>query len=229
TWSSVSMTTTGETGMTWPPALPFDVVLQRARAADRQALALLYRRFLPVVYQYVLIRLANEHLAEDVTSEVFFAMIEGVANTRASDELGFAAWVLGIARNQVAMHFRRQRTRGETWHTELDLLDLQTVGDEDDPLNVITSREGWAVVAAALERLTEDQRAVVLYRCVLGYSTDEVAALLKKRPKAIRALQSRALATLARHLGIDRRAGRRTSDLREPGEPAREGKHGSRR
>jgi RNA polymerase sigma-70 factor, ECF subfamily len=223
------MSTMGEAGMTWPPALPFDVALQRARVADHQALALLYRRFLPVVYRYVLVRVADQHLAEDVTSEVFFAMIEGVANTRASDELGFAAWVLGIARNKVAMHFRRQRIRGEVWHTELDLLELQTAGDEDDPLNVITSREGWAVVAAALERLTEEQRAVVLYRCVLGYSTDEVAALLRRRPKAIRALQSRALAALARHLGIDRRMGRRTYDLSEPGAPAREGKHESQR
>lgn len=203
------MSTMGTTSITWPPSLPFDRVLQRARAADQQALSMLYRRFLPVVYRYVLIRVGDPDHAEDVTADAFFAMVEGIARTRALDELGFAAWVLGIARNKIAMHFRQQRTRGEVRHESTDDYDPQTVGDEDDPLTIITARESWAIVASALQRLTEEQRSVVLYRCVLGYSTQDVAALLQKRPKAIRALQSRALASLARQLGINPRVGRR--------------------
>jgi hypothetical protein len=46
---------------------------------------------------------------------------------------------------------------------------------------------------------------VVLYRCVLGYSAEEVADLLDKHPGTIRALQFRALASLARHLGIEQK------------------------
>ena len=169
---------------------------------------MLYRRFLPVVYRYVLIRVGDPHSAEDVTADTFFAVVEGIARTRAADELSFAAWVLGIARNKIAMHFRQQRTRAETRRETFEATDPQAVGDEDDPLTIITARESWSIVDSALQRLTEEQRAVVLYRCVLGYSTEEVAALLQKRPKAIRALQSRALASLARHLGIDPRVGR---------------------
>ncbi|HEV8194692.1 MAG TPA: sigma factor-like helix-turn-helix DNA-binding protein, partial [Ktedonobacterales bacterium] len=83
--------------------------------------------------------------------------------------------------------------------------------DEDDPLAIITARESWGTVVAALNRLTEEQRTVVLYRCVLDYSAEEVADLLDKQPGTIRALQFRALASLARHLGIEkqgRNAGR---------------------
>ncbi len=98
---------------------------------------------------------------------------------------------------------RREAPREST-----DDSDPQAVGDEDDPLTIITARESWSVVSSAPQRLTEEQRSVVLYRCVLGYSTEDVAALLQKRPKAIRALQSRALASLARHLGINPQAGR---------------------
>jgi RNA polymerase sigma-70 factor (ECF subfamily) len=169
---------------------------------------MLYRRFLPVVYRYVLIRVGDPHHTEDVTADTFFAMVEGIARARASDELGFAAWVLGIARNKVAMHFRQQRTRGEVRREFTDNTDPQAIGDEDDPLTIITARESWGVVSSALQQLTEEQRSVVLYRCVLGYSTEDVAALLQRRPKAIRALQSRALASLARHLGINRQIGR---------------------
>ena len=201
----------GANGMIWPTSEPFEEVLQRSREADHQALSLLYRRFLPVVYRYILVRIGDPHYAEDLTSDTFFAMVEGITGTRASDELSFAAWLLGIARNKVAMHFRRLRTRVEVWQDELasSSADIQAVGDEDDPLTIITARESWATVADALARLTEEQRTVVLYRCVLGFSTEDVATLLEKRPKAIRALQSRALASLARHLGIEKQVRRR--------------------
>jgi RNA polymerase sigma-70 factor, ECF subfamily len=178
--------------MTWPPALPFATVLSRARTHDQRALSLLYHRFLPVVYRYVLARVGTIHQAEDVTSDTFFAVLEGIGQTRAEDELGFAAWLLGIARNQVALHFRRQRARPET------ALDLP---NEGDPLAIITARESWQEVVAALAHLTDEQRTVVLYRCVLGYSAAEVGQLMGKQAGTVRALQFRALASLARLLG----------------------------
>jgi RNA polymerase sigma-70 factor (ECF subfamily) len=202
--------------MTWPPALPFAHVLERARALDQHALSLLYRRFLPVVYRFVLARVADPHLAEDLTADTFFAVVEGIAGARAADELGFAAWVLGIARNKIALHFRRQRARPEVSHDLPEEAQPLASADGDDPLAIITARESWAAVVDALDRLTEDQRAVVLYRCVLGYSTEDVAALLEKQPGTIRALQFRALASLARHLGIERSEGESGAGNRLP-------------
>ena len=121
---------------------------------------------------------------------------------RAHDELTFAAWVLGIARNKVATHYRRQRTRPEASQLFPESEQPWAVAEQGDPLTIITARESWSEVVAGLNRLTEDQRAVILYRCVLGYSTEDVAHLLEKQPNAIRALQFRALAALARYLNI---------------------------
>ncbi len=186
--------------LTWPPTLPFQVILSRARALDSTSLGMLYKRFLPVIYRYALARVTDVQHAEDVTSETFFAMIESIPTTRAEDELAFAAWLLGIARNKVAMHFRRLRSRQELYCALPESAEPSAVAEEDDPLGIITSRESWSEVVQALDQLTEDQRAVVLYRCVLGFSADEVAQLLQKQAGTIRALQFRALASLARHL-----------------------------
>src|SRR5262245_39216698 len=93
--------------ITWPPAPSFAVILERARALDQASIALLYKRYLPVVYRYILARVADVPQAEDITSDTFFAMIESIKTTRAQDELGFMAWLLGIARNKVSLHFRR--------------------------------------------------------------------------------------------------------------------------
>ncbi len=210
--------------MTWPPAFPFALVLQRARQQDQQALSALYKRFLPVVYRFVLARVDDPHLAEDLTADTFFAVVKDIGGARARDELGFSAWVLGIARNKVAQHFRRQQVRTESERELASMAEPRTSEDEDDPLAVITARESWSTVVAALNRLTDDQRAVVLYRCVLGYSAEEVADLLDKRPGTIRGLQFRALASLARYLGIEKhgqRAGRTRSGADEHHPPHR--------
>ncbi len=75
-----------------------------------------------------------------------------------------------------------------------------TVAEEADPQTVVAIRERWSEIVDALQLLTEEQRAVVVYRCVLGYSTTEVAEMLGKPENAVRGLQFRALAALSRHL-----------------------------
>jgi RNA polymerase sigma-70 factor (ECF subfamily) len=186
--------------MTWPPDLSFPVVLAHARALDHLAIGRLYRRFLPVVYRFALGRVGDVHAAEDVTSETFIAMVEGIAGTRAQDELTFAAWVLGIARNKVALHFRHAQMRVATREIPDDDWHPAAAAEGGDPLDVVAARESWSEVVSALNHLTEDQRTVVLYRCVLGYPTEDVARLMDKQPGTIRALQFRALASLARRL-----------------------------
>lgn len=189
-----------QTGLTWPPALSFEQALVRAQSADQQAMGMLYKRFLPVVYRFTLARVGDVHQAEDITSETFFAIVEHIAETRAHDELTFIAWALGIARNQVAMHFRRLKTRPVTPLSSVDFDDDTPQAVDRDPLEVITARESWAEAVQALDKLTDEQRSVILYRCVLGYSSEDVARLLDKQPGAIRALQFRALSSLARYM-----------------------------
>ena len=170
---------------------------------DSTALAMLYRRFLPVVYRFALARIGEPHAAEDITSETFSAMVERIAALRAQDELGFSAWLLSIARNQAVMQIRQLQTRRAHYGEVPEGREPQAVAEAGDPLTVLTARESLSETVAALNRLTEEQRAVVLYRCVLGFSTEDVAALLGKQSGTIRALQFRALASLARLLGTN--------------------------
>jgi RNA polymerase sigma factor (sigma-70 family) len=127
-------------------------------------------------------------------------MVEQIARVRATEELGFAAWLLQVARNKELMYFRARRSRPVPVYGVPDEFPLYTRAEEADPLDVLTARESWSDVVAALNTLTEEQRAVVLYRCVLDYSAEEVGVLLGKQAGAVRALQFRALAALAQRL-----------------------------
>jgi RNA polymerase sigma-70 factor (ECF subfamily) len=49
---------------------------------------------------------------------------------------------------------------------------------------------------AAINRLTDEQAAVVSFRFLEGYSINEVATMMDKTEGAVKALQYRAVATL---------------------------------
>lgn len=203
-----------KTRWTWPPDLPFSAVLEGAQAGEEWEVGVLYHRYLTVVYRYILARVADVPTAEDLTSETFMAMMRGIRDTRAEDELGFAAWLLGIARNHVLMHFRKRKIHPEVALQPQWWGESQSVAEEDDPLLVLMARETWSETVTALNQLTREQREVVLLRCVLGYPTDDVARLMHRQAGTIRALQFRALASLTRLLnasgGGDKPQKRRT-------------------
>jgi RNA polymerase sigma-70 factor (ECF subfamily) len=91
-----------------------------------------------------------------------------------------------------------QETWG-TWHgTAGDLDAVQAVAT--DPLAELPERLAAADLASLLGTLTDDQRDVLLLRIVADLSVAETAAVLGKPTGAIKSLQHRALAALARAL-----------------------------
>jgi RNA polymerase sigma-70 factor (ECF subfamily) len=77
------------------------------------------------------------------------------------------------------------------------------LAQEDSP-DAVPSR---LVLAAALARLPSDQRTAVVVRYVLGYSSEEAAAMLHRTPGALRALLHRAVTTLRSDAGLFAREG----------------------
>jgi RNA polymerase sigma-70 factor, ECF subfamily len=95
------------------------------------------------------------------------------------------AWVFRLARNRVIDDSRRRRARPVDAVAEIP---ERVAADE------LTSVDPDLV--EALERLTPDQREVVLLRFVADLPVREVARLLRRRPGAVKQLQARALSRL---------------------------------
>src|SRR5690349_23891156 len=86
---------------------PFEQQLELARQGESEGLSTLYRQFLPGVFGYIAARVPDRSTAEDLTSEVFLNMVEGMHRVQAQDEAGFAAWLFQIARVTVAGYYRK--------------------------------------------------------------------------------------------------------------------------
>ena len=177
--------------MTNPDLLPeLDGLLR----FDAQVIAAVYDRYFPEVYRFVLYRLGNENLAEDIASDVFVRLLEAVKRGQEPNK-NLKGWLLASAAHVVADHLRQ----AYRWPTEA-LSDSQpdhaaSLTDEID------RRQQSDVVRAAYAQLTDDQQNVLALRFGSGFSLEETSRAMRKKTNAVKALQFRALAALHRYMG----------------------------
>lgn len=193
-------------------------MLEQAKHRDEEALVALYQRALPVIYRYVLARLGRPDVVEDVVADVFLVMVESIGDLRAGHEAGFYAWLIQIAQGKIARALRRQQ------HNQARLVSLSWTsegGDENQEAALMATdmesnpaalqewRETLEELGLALGSLTTEQQVVIIGRFLAGQSIEDLARTLNKKPGSVRALQFRALETLAERLGLTRWTQRR--------------------
>lgn len=175
----------------------FPAVLADAREGAARAMEAIYRDLAPAVLGYLRGQGARE--PEDLASEVFVGLVRGLGRF-VGDERAFRSWVFAIAHRRLIDERRRLARRPEE-PVEPALLGgplaSAAVGDAEAEAE---ARLGGAWAIQVLAGLTYDQRAVLLLRVLADLSVGEVATILGKRPGAVKALQQRALAALARSL-----------------------------
>lgn len=168
------------------------VLVQRAQQGDRQALGALYDGYQLRIFRYVRVRIYDQHLAQDLTGEIFLHMMENLSKYRVMDGIPFSAWLYRLAHNHLINHFRKENSQV---HEPLALLDELADG-EDSPALVAEKRLELQRIRRALEQIDVSQREVVVLRFLLGMSIAEVAVALEKSIPAVKALQYRGILTL---------------------------------
>lgn len=172
------------------------LIIRRAKAYDRVAFEELYRFAVVPVYRYLSARLDTVAEAEDLTQEVFLAALAGIEGLRAEDESGILAWLFQIARHKLADYLRRRYRRPTAPLEEADRIEAE----QPRPEEVAESDEERAELRRALDQLTAEQREVVVFKYVLGYSNEQTARVMGKNVNAINQLHHRSLASLHRLL-----------------------------
>ncbi|HKO85948.1 MAG TPA: sigma-70 family RNA polymerase sigma factor [Actinomycetota bacterium] len=160
----------------------------------------IYAAYAPALFRFFLAAVGDRPTAEDLTGEVFRSAIEGLPSFRGPVET-LGGWLFGIARHDLSDHRRRQARRLVQPLDDL-LEEAALAGGAVDPEELALERLEGDRVLAALRQLTRDQREVLLLRMVADLTAPEVAGILHKSTEAVKALQHRGLASLARLLGV---------------------------
>ncbi|MFD4033916.1 ECF subfamily RNA polymerase sigma factor, BldN family [Streptomyces sp. NPDC058637] len=175
-------------------------LVERAQAGEAEAFGRLYDQYSDTVYRYIYYRVGGKATAEDLTSETFLRALRRIS-TFTWQGRDFGAWLVTIARNLVADHFKSSRFRLEV--TTGEMLDANEVArsPEDSVLESLSN----AALLQAVRRLNPQQQECVTLRFLQGLSVAETARVMGKNEGAIKTLQYRAVRTLARLLPDDAR------------------------
>lgn len=99
-------------------------LVERAQAGEADAFGRLYDQYSDTVYRYIYYRVGGKATAEDLTSETFLRALRRIG-TFTWQGRDFGAWLVTIARNLVADHFKSSRFRLEV--TTGEMLDANEV------------------------------------------------------------------------------------------------------
>jgi RNA polymerase sigma-70 factor, ECF subfamily len=128
--------------------VPDDELVRRAAAGDGDAFASLYRRRRPDVFRFTLHMTADSSVAEDVVQDVFLAVMRDAGRFEPG-RATVAAWLCGIARNQLRQRLARDRR-------------LAPLANDEEP------PESAVVQPDALAGLIRGERLGALRRAVLS-------------------------------------------------------------
>jgi RNA polymerase sigma-70 factor, ECF subfamily len=175
-------------------------VIAACHRGDAGSVARLYDLYADRIYSYLLARTGDFQVAEELTADVFLRVVQHVRRFKLDatrPAASVSAWLYRIAANLVADYHRMRQRRPQVSIEE----EAPFVSDAPDPWQQAERRETLERLSGALEKLTEDQRLVVVAKFGEGMSNAQTADWLGKSEGAVEALQHRALRTLCRLLG----------------------------
>ena len=177
-------------------------LLAQIHSGDEQAFVSLYRRRQAAIFRFVLNMSGSESTAEDITQEVFLAVIR--------DRFGFdpvrgslSGYLFGIARKLVLRHMQRGRL-DVALEPGVDEAALPELAVDDDPLLDLTHREGLDALRRAVLALPRRYREVVVLCDLEEMDYADAAVVLGCPIGTVRSRLHRARALLIEKLHQDR-------------------------
>jgi RNA polymerase sigma-70 factor, ECF subfamily len=170
-------------------------LVELARNGDSEAFGMLYDHYSTSVYRFVYYRVGSVALAEDLTSETFFRALRSMSSFKWQGK-DFGAWLMTIARNLTADHYKAGRTRLEFATEDMGAHDSATEGPENAVLASLTNE----ALLEALGELPAEQQECLIMRFLQGLSIAETAKVLGRSDGAVKQLQLRGVRNLAKLL-----------------------------
>jgi len=166
--------------------------LAESASDEPQAFAELYTSYIGRVYRYLLARVANQHDAEDLTSQVFLDVLKSLPSYR--PRAPFAAWLFSIARRRVADYYRHGK---QAANANIDDIPLSS---DEDVLNQIIHDEKLVALTGVISCLDEQEQELLRLRFAADMTFVEIAALMGRKEDAVKKRFYRLLARLQSQL-----------------------------
>jgi len=172
-----------------------DAALIQAAQDDPEAFTALYERYMTNVYRYILSRVGDVQDAEDLTTQTFMVILNGLDTYRGQGT--FLAWSFGIARRKVADFFR-QKSQNISLEQAAPMPD-KTASPETELEHTLQLERVMACLAA----IAPDRAEAITLRIFGGLTTAEIATVMERSEDAVHALVSRGMQDLRTRLNTN--------------------------
>ena len=174
---------------TEPEHQELDRLLTAVAGGDMEAFEGLYRQTSASVFLFALSVLKNSHDAQDILHDCFVAIHGAAGSYRSSGKP--MAWIITITRN-LCLKLLRERDRVtqlslEDWRDHLDICTEMTADDR-------------VVLAQCMERLSDDQRQIVVLHAVVGFKHREIGQMMDLPLPTVLSKYHRAIKKLREYL-----------------------------
>lgn len=174
-----------------------NIDLGSPRMAEPDAERVLRRSFERLVapwrddlYRYALWLCRDPDLADDVVQETMLRAYRSL--DKLEDENAVKSWLLTIARREHARVYERKR---------LDTRDIDSLSDGEAAWIASTNATDIDDMRAAILRLDADYREPLVLQVLMGFSTNEIAAMMGLRQGAVLTRLHRARKKLIERIG----------------------------
>jgi RNA polymerase sigma factor (sigma-70 family) len=158
---------------------------ERIASGDRSAEEEFVRLFQPRVFVFLCARTHDREAARDLTQETLMAALGALREGRVRDVDEVAAYVHGVMRNMVGRYYRNRLQSREVPLPE----DFELAEPEPDPDDSGRMR----ALDGAVNRLSAEDRRLLLMVLVDGLKPGEIAARLGLDPDVVRQRKCRAV------------------------------------
>lgn len=170
--------------------------MQRCRQGDALAWESLVRRFQSRVYGVAFHYLRDADEARDLAQEVFVRIYQRLDTFTGE---AFVPWMLRLARNRCIDRLRRVKARPPA--TDLPADEETPLPDPGpSPEDAWLSDQRKRLVYRAMERLSEQNREIILLKEIQGLNLKEIAELLGVPVGTVKSRSNRARIELARQV-----------------------------
>lgn len=144
-------------------------IIEICQKWNQEAFWFLYDKYIDQIYKFVWLKLWDVHIAEDVTSEIFFKVFNKIWTYQVGWVASFKTWIYKVAYNSVIDYFR---TRKE--NTDIEEI-IEFTWYENDFWKDIDDKDALKKVLSFLETQPEKVRQICMMRFWDDLSFKEIA------------------------------------------------------
>ncbi|MCX6618698.1 MAG: sigma-70 family RNA polymerase sigma factor [Acidobacteria bacterium] len=193
---------------TEPSVSPEVALVRRAQRGEQEAFREIVQRYQGKVFSIIHGILRNRNDAEDIAQQVFTKIYFSLGKFDFRSAL--VTWIYKITVNECYDYLRKQKVRKLTFESDLSEDDLRRIDNTEDvrrnpAADVDRQTELREIVVRLLDRLSAEERQLLILKEVEGYPVEELAHMLSMNENTVKVKLFRArqkLVKVAKKTGL---------------------------